>query len=320
MRADVDVTTDLARALLAEQHPDLAGLPLTLAANGWDNVMLRLGDELALRLPRREAAAGLVRHEQAALPRLADRLRADVPGVAVPTPVRVGRPSVALSYPWWWSVTAWIDGVSADRTPVANRTAWAETFGTFLATLHVPAPDDAPENPVRGVPLQDRAEAADGDVLDERLARVPAPWRGRALDLWHDALDARPYGGPPRWLHGDPHPANLVVGPPVDRPGGDTDDDADRLAAVVDWGDVTAGDPASDLGALWLCFDIHGRARCRAVVQERADDGRGWDDATWRRAAGWALLYATNLLAHPDLHPAMVPIGTHGLAQLLDDG
>lgn len=309
--AEIDVDVPLTRALLAEQHPDLADGPLEIVAHGWDNVIVRLGDDLAVRLPRRAMAAPLVEHEQEALPALADRLRAAAPDVVVPVPVRVGRPSPALGYPWRWSVVRWTAGVSAEATAVVDRTSWAGALGRVLAAVHVPAPDDAPPNPVRGVPLQGRAEAHDSRALDDRLAAVPAGGRDAARRLWDDALAAPAYDGPPVWLHGDPHPANLVVAQGDGRP--------DRLAAVVDWGDVTSGDPASDLGALWLCFDEAGRATCRDAIQARADGGRGWDDATWARAAGWSLLYATNMLAHPDLHPRMVPIGRHALAALLDD-
>ncbi|MEN5072458.1 aminoglycoside phosphotransferase family protein [Isoptericola cucumis] len=316
MRAEIDVDVRLTRALLAEQHPDLLadldGDALRVVANGWDNVMVRLGADLAVRLPRRAPAAPLVEHEQRALPALARRLRAAVPDVVVPAPLRVGRPSPALGYPWAWSVVPWVRGVGAETTPVAARAAWARDLGRVLAAVHVPAPGDAPPNPVRGIRLQDRADARDPAALGERLDRLPPGRRDAARRLWDRALDAPAHDGPAVWLHGDPHPANLVVAPvPEGQP--------DRLAAVVDWGDVTSGDPASDLGALWLCFDAAGRAACRAAIQERAHDGRGWDDATWRRATGWALLYATNLVAHPDLHPTLVPIGTHGLAQLLDE-
>ena len=51
--ADVDVSVDLVRALLRDQHPDLADLSLRVVASGWDNVVLRLGDRLAVRVPRR---------------------------------------------------------------------------------------------------------------------------------------------------------------------------------------------------------------------------------------------------------------------------
>ncbi len=71
--------------LLKEQHPDLQGLALYEVDAGWDNVMFRLGDELAVRLPRRQVAAELIVHEQTWLPRLAPQLT-----MPVPVPVRIG--------------------------------------------------------------------------------------------------------------------------------------------------------------------------------------------------------------------------------------
>ena len=94
--AELDVDEALVRALLEEQHPDLAGLPLRLVANGWDNVLFRLGDDLVVRLPRRELAVPLVEHEQRWLPELAPRLP-----LPIPAPVRVGRPGAG--YPWPWA-------------------------------------------------------------------------------------------------------------------------------------------------------------------------------------------------------------------------
>jgi aminoglycoside phosphotransferase (APT) family kinase protein len=55
---------DLVRALLREQHPDLADLELRDVAGGWDNQQWRLGAELAVRLPRTERAPALLRTEQ----------------------------------------------------------------------------------------------------------------------------------------------------------------------------------------------------------------------------------------------------------------
>ena len=69
--AEVSVSPDLVRRLLAAQQPDLAHLPIRVMAHGWDNLMYRLGDELAVRLPRRAAAAGLIVHEQRSLAFLA---------------------------------------------------------------------------------------------------------------------------------------------------------------------------------------------------------------------------------------------------------
>jgi aminoglycoside phosphotransferase (APT) family kinase protein len=62
--AELEITLDLVQRLLAEQHPNLAYLPLTLIDTGWDNVMYRLGEHLAVRLPRRQLGANLIEREQ----------------------------------------------------------------------------------------------------------------------------------------------------------------------------------------------------------------------------------------------------------------
>ncbi len=56
--AEVEVSADLVRRLLADQHPDLARLPVEFLANGWDNELYRVGDRLLARLPRRALGAG----------------------------------------------------------------------------------------------------------------------------------------------------------------------------------------------------------------------------------------------------------------------
>lgn len=257
--ADIPVDAALARDLLCAQHPDLADLPLRTAAEGWDNVVLRLGGHLAVRLPRRRSAARLVQHEQAVLPGIAAR----VP-VPVPAPVRVGLPSARFPFPW--SVVPWFAGTTAAEGG-GDELALADALGAFVVALHIPAVDP-PANPVRGVPLADRAEA-----VADRLALLPDAAALRSV--WQDALAAPPWSGPPLWLHGDLHPANLIV-----REG--------RLAAVVDFGDVTAGDPATDLATAWLSLRPAARARFRSAVPA--------DDATWRRARGWALGMASALV------------------------
>src|SRR5262245_29382205 len=98
-----------------------------MVAEGWDNVMFRLGDLLAVRLPRRAAVAHLICNEQNWLPRLAPQLP-----LPVPMPCRVGVP--ALGYPWRWSVVPWLPGQPADRNePVRSQ---ATLMGNFLHALH----------------------------------------------------------------------------------------------------------------------------------------------------------------------------------------
>ena len=295
--AEVDLTTGLVHALLADQHPDLAALPLRLVAHGWDNATFRLGDDLAVRLPRREAAAHLVEHEQRWLPTLA----ALCP-VPVPAPVRVGRPSERFR--WSWSVVPWIEGEHAADEPVPDRTRWAAPLAEALEALHVPAPAGAPVNPVRGGALAGRAAALRARVDAGHLDDLGPGARARVDDIWHDALAAPAWPGPPVWVHGDPHPANLVTR------GG-------RLTGLLDFGDVTSGDPACDLATAWLTFDAAGRAAFRARADALADS-RGPDDpGRWRRAAGWALVMAAAMVTHGDDDPVIGTIGTHALTELL---
>ena len=95
--AEFDVDESLVRRLLLAQHPDLADEPLVELANGWDNLVYRLGSDWTVRLPRRSAAARLIEHEQRWLRILAPRLP-----LPVPVPIRFGRPTA--DYPWPWSV------------------------------------------------------------------------------------------------------------------------------------------------------------------------------------------------------------------------
>ena len=270
--AETAIDEGLVRRLLQAQHPDLAGLPLRLAATGWDNATYRLGDALAVRLPRVASAAPLVRNEQRWLPELAPRLP-----VPVPLPLRPGRPGEG--YPWPWSVVPWTAGVTAAVRPPAE--AEAARFGRFLGRLHRPAPPDAPKNDYRGVPLRDHEAAIRHrfDRLRERsepTAEVRAAWE-RLADV---PIDEEILAAPP-WLHGDLHPKNIVV------------DGEGRLACVLDWGDLTNGDPATDLGAAWMLFPP---AAHPAVWAGYRDEGGRLSGATLERARGWAVHFAVILL------------------------
>ncbi|MGW4705199.1 phosphotransferase, partial [Streptomyces sp. NPDC004285] len=137
----------LVRALLRDQHPDLAELPLRPVQGGWDNQLFRLGDEWAVRMPRTERAPGLLRKELRWLPVLAPLLP-----LPVPVPVRAGEPSAR--FPGTWTVARWVPGEPADAAPVTRGGHAAGALAGFLRALHRQAPGDAPANPDRGVPLE----------------------------------------------------------------------------------------------------------------------------------------------------------------------
>ncbi|SFF54355.1 aminoglycoside phosphotransferase family protein [Curtobacterium sp. YR515] len=287
--AEVDVDVPLVAALLRDQHPDLADLPLAIVASGWDNVVVRLGELLAVRLPRRAAAAALIEHEQRWLPEIAHRVAAIVP---VPDPVRTGRP--ALGYPWSWSVVRWLPGTPAGERAGGVRVA--EALAAFVELLHVPAPPDAPVNPVRAVPLATRS-----DSVLTRLATADVPRARELAAVWRTAAALPAYAGPPVWVHGDLHPFNVLVDT---APDGGT-----RLSAVVDFGDVTAGDPAVDLATAWLTLDREARRTFRARVAA--------DDDTWERARAWAVSIGSALHLSDDR--AFRAVAGRVIGEVLDD-
>ena len=87
-----------------------------------------------------------------------------------------------------------------------------------------------------------------------------------------------------------------------------------RLTAVIDWGDITSGDPALNLSVAWMLFDEDGRNQLRKEV--RIND-HAVDIHTWNRARGWALSLALALLAHSEGAPTMRRMGDATLAQVL---
>ncbi|MFD4422250.1 aminoglycoside phosphotransferase family protein [Agromyces sp. NPDC058484] len=289
---DLHVDAVLVARLVAAQHPDLAG-PVRLVANGWDNAIFRLGDRYGVRMPRRALAVGLALNEHRWLPQLAPRLP-----VAIPSPVRVGRPTPELGYEAPWSIVPWLAGESAVGFDAATRGVAAAALAAFVADLGVPAPRDAPANPYRGVPLA----ARDADVR-ARLASGRVPGAARLGAVWERALAASVWPGPDVWLHGDLHPANLLLAP------------SGALTAVVDFGDVTAGDPATDLATAWLTFDVQSRRIFREEIERR----RGVDAATWDRARGWALLIASAVVAQAGTSSAFGRMGASALEQVLLD-
>ncbi|MFD4556290.1 aminoglycoside phosphotransferase family protein [Streptomyces sp. NPDC058469] len=263
---ETDIDEALIRDLLREQHPDLADRPLRLGALGWDNQVWRLGDELAVRLPwMTESADELLRKEHTWLPGLAPHLP-----LPIPVPQRLGEPSERFPRPWL--VTTWVPGEPADRAPATRAEEAAVALAAFLTALHRPAPEGAPERRGRGGPLADHAGGfTRGLASASELGLIPDPDAVRAV--WEDAVAAPGWAGPPLWLHGDLHPANVLT-----RNG--------TFSGVIDFGDLFAGDPAYDLAAAWILLP-DGAADLFHEAYRPAPDA-----ATLRRARGCAVLRA----------------------------
>ncbi|NNM26665.1 MAG: aminoglycoside phosphotransferase family protein [Phycisphaerales bacterium] len=269
----LDIPASLVRQLVATQFPAWAGLGVRpVVPGGWDHRSFRLGDELLVRMPSAARYAAQVEKENRWLPRLAPHLP-----LPIPTPLARGMPDAR--YPWSWSVYRWIDGASLDRARVDDDVSLACTLGAFLAALHqidtTGGPAAGPHNFFRGGPLSvyDEETRTAIDTLGPRVngPAVTAVWRTALASSWDRT---------PVWVHGDVSVGNLLV-----RKG--------RLAAVIDFGSMGVGDPACDLTMAWTRFSGPARAVFRTALP--------FDEATWSRAAGWALWKAViTLAAEPD--------------------
>jgi aminoglycoside phosphotransferase (APT) family kinase protein len=271
MHADeIEIDEALVRRLLGEQFAHWVDLPLRrIEPSGTDHAIFRLGDELSVRLARREGPTEPGGKEIDWLPRLAPLLP-----VEVPVPVAQGRPTSA--YPWFWEIHTWVEG---ETVPVEEIDAIeaARDLAALVGALQGTDPTGAP--PGRGIPLAER----DGDTRY---------WLARFGDdptmaaEWERALAAPAWDGPPVWHHGDLDARNWLV-----RDG--------RISGVIDWGSMGVGDPACDMMVAWKLHSSAARDAFRSALPT--------DDATWQRARGWVVSQAVAILAYytPENNPSL---------------
>jgi aminoglycoside phosphotransferase (APT) family kinase protein len=124
--------------------------------------------------------------------------------------------------------------------------------------------------------------------------------RAHAAAIWRAGVRAPAWPWAPVWIHGDLHPGNLIA------QGG-------SLTGIIDFGDVTAGDPAYDLAVAWLAFDREGR---RIFCEEA---GQAEDPHIWTRARAWAVAISLLLLTHSDDNPEYAALGSDALTESLAD-
>jgi aminoglycoside phosphotransferase (APT) family kinase protein len=292
MHADeIDTDAVLVRRLVGAQLPYWAHLPIEpVESAGTDNALYRLGDDMVVRLPRRERDALTLEKERRWLPALAPLLP-----LAVPVPLAEGEP--AEGYPFTWSVYRWFEGENATPERIADPIRLAEDLAQFVAALQRIDTTDGPRpgehNAFRGVPLARR----------DRMTRAAIATLAGAIDgaavtaAWDAALDAPEWDQPPVWIHGDLDSRNLLAA------GG-------RLSAVLDFGCLGVGDPASDVMVAWKLLPAEARGAFRATLS--------LDDATWARSRGGVLSQALGALSYytMETNPWLVTEARRWLAEV----
>lgn len=289
MHADeADIDTRLVRRLLAAQFPEWAHLAVEpVASSGTVNAIYRLGDDMAVRLPRIEGGVADVERELRHLPRLAPSLP-----VAIPAPLGKGEPGDG--HPWPWYVYRWLDGENPVNGAIGELGLFADDLAAFVTALHRIDPADAPPA-YRTGPFAPR----DADTRDAIAQLHGIIDTDAATAAWDAALRAPRWDGPLRWVHADLQPGNLLTA------GG-------RLSAVIDFGCMGLGEPAVDLIPAWSLMDGEARQRFRAAL--------GVDDAAWERGRGWALSIALiELPYYRTRNPVVARIARHVIGEVLAD-
>lgn len=257
----VTINDELVRSLISVQFPQWANLPIKpVSESGWDNRAFHLGEQMLVRLPSAEKYALQAAKEHRWLAWLAPHLP-----LPIPIPIALGEP--AFGYPWKWSIYPWLQGAAASSSRIADPVKFSVNLAQFLVSLQridsIDGPRPGPHSFYRGGALT---------TYDSQARRALARLSGQvnvdvAIKLWDAALPTT-WQGKPVWVHGDISPGNLLV-------------HEGCLSAIIDFGQLTVGDPACDLVIAWTLFSGKSRAAFCANLALDVD--------TWTRARAWAL-------------------------------
>ncbi|CCB86484.1 MULTISPECIES: aminoglycoside phosphotransferase family protein [Parachlamydia] len=255
----IDVT--LVRRLVATQFPQWKTYsirPVTLS--GWDNRIFHLGENMLVRLPSAVSYAMQVEKEQHWLPKLASCLP-----LPIPVPLALGEPTD--DYPWKWSIYNWFEGDTAASAHITDLCGFAASLAQFLLALQC---IEQKGGPLAG--LHSFYRGGSLAIYDVETRKAIISLKGKidinaALDVWETALATR-WHRPPVWVHGDVSAGNLLV-------------KNGQLSAVIDFGQLSVGDPACDLAIAWTLFEGESREAFRTMLP--------LDSETWARGRAWVL-------------------------------
>jgi len=251
----------LLRSLISAQFPEWKNLLVKPHLHGgWDNRTFHLGDQMLVRMPSSTDYALQVEKEQKWLPILAPLLP-----LPIPEPLAIGEPG--NGYPFRWSIYRWLHGDTASSVHIVDLCEFATSLAQFLTALEQIDPTGGPlagqHSFYRGGSLKNydaetrQAIAALKDKIDADAV----------TEVWEFALEST-WNRSPVWVHGDISVGNLLV-------------QEGKLSGVIDFGQLTIGDPACDLAIAWTLF----KGESREVFRETLT----LDQEAWTRGKAWAL-------------------------------
>ena len=284
---EVDIDNALVSKLITRQFPEFSDLPINhINSHGTDNVIFRLGEDMAIRLPRIKEAADNIEKEYKWLPKLAPLLP-----LQIPIPLKKGTADENYPYPWY--IYRWLKGNSATNEKI-NLVQAAKDLGEFIYALKKVDAKTAPPSR-RGLPLSScDKETREAIILLKNTFNID-----QIKNAWQQALAVPLYKGDPVWIHGDLLPSNMLV-------------ENGKLTAILDFGISGTGDPACDMMVAWTFLNAQTRHIFRQKVQA--------DDNTWARAKGWALTFGLVALPYyKKTNPELAAIAKRTIDEVLMD-
>ena len=281
------------RALLYEQFPEWADLPLTRCElAGTTHWVYRLGDEHCVRLPRVAYGEAAIQKTWRWLPILANHL-----SLSIPEPRALGTPTE--EYPYHWAVTSWLDGhvIPAGCLDEDGSRRAARSLASLLQELQ--------RVPTHGAPLSSRARGLYFKDAETRRAILSLEDRidaGKALTIWDEGMRSESTRETSVWVHADLLPGNLLF------------DKSGELTAVLDFDGAGEGDLACDLMVAWSFLDEAGRGIFREALGARVSD------EMWARGKAYALSQAVIFLPYYEgKHAAGEQVAWRQLRELLGE-
>lgn len=229
---DRSLTTDVAAAVIRSAFPSIESHDLKLLGSGWEFDAYLTVDGWVVRFPRRADAELLFEKER----RVHELVAPVLEPVAVPRTERTADP--VPGFPYRVAAHRFIPGDPVDEVEDRHLPSIARQIGKALGAIH-----SVPVESVRAAGIQGQDPGGEGrrDWIDQRLASLSL-LRGsdavvdRAV-RWVEqtTIPSGPFGGPPRLIHQDLSPDNLLADPVTG-----------RLNGIIDWTDAMIGDAARD--------------------------------------------------------------------------
>ncbi len=253
------------KELIRHNFPQITIQTAQPITRGWDSFVLDVNGELIFRFPMRDDVIVYLGREMRLLPSLEPTLSAPIPHFAY-----IGQGDA--SYPYTFVGYRKLQGRPLEDESITQEqlAALAPALARFLSELHhFPVAQAVQAGVEEHTPetwrtrYQERYEDLQRRVfhlLDEGL-------RKQSVQLWENFLDDRTgFAFQPALIHGDLGCEHIFCDP-----------GRGVLTGVIDWGDVTVGDPALDFVGL---HGSHGRAFVESVL---ADYTGKIDHAFWKR-------------------------------------